>query len=218
VSPDIAPTTLVLVPTQREHARLVELGGFAAPGTRVERCGFGPVAAAARTAELLARLRPRRALLVGIGGSFEPAELPVGSARTLAAVRLEGVGVGRDGRPLAPSELGLPQWCGPPGEVHEELELAGAGSGLLLTVCAASADVGEADRRRADHPAARVEDMEGFGVALACHLAGVRLTVVRGISNRAGERDPRRWDIAGALAAARHEVLGHLAEPAGGVS
>jgi futalosine hydrolase len=44
--------------------------------------------------------------------------------------------------------------------------------------------------------------MEGFGVALACRLAGVPLTIIRGISNTAGDRDHARWRVPEALAAA----------------
>ena len=44
--------------------------------------------------------------------------------------------------------------------------------------------------------------MEGFGVALACHLARVPLTIVRGMSNTAGDRDLAGWRVEDALAAA----------------
>ena len=45
--------------------------------------------------------------------------------------------------------------------------------------------------------------MEGFGVALACALAGVPLCIVRGASNRVGERDPSTWRIDEAIDSAR---------------
>ena len=44
--------------------------------------------------------------------------------------------------------------------------------------------------------------MEGFGLALAGHLAGSRVEVVRGVSNEAGDRDTTGWRIDDALAAA----------------
>ena len=56
--------------------------------------------------------------------------------------------------------------------------------------------------RLAKHPEAAAEDMEGFGVAVSCVLADVPLQIIRGISNRAGDRDKRHWDIEGALHAA----------------
>jgi futalosine hydrolase len=52
--------------------------------------------------------------------------------------------------------------------------------------------------------------MEGFGVAVACRLANVPLTIVRGISNRAGDRDHSKWNIAGSLDQAMHLILKKL--------
>jgi len=46
---------------------------------------------------------------------------------------------------------------------------------------------------------------------MACDLADVPLRIVRGISNRVGDRDSSNWRIPGALAAARRlaiELLG----------
>jgi futalosine hydrolase len=87
-----------------------------------------------------------------------------------------------------------------------------AGEGLLLTVCAASADPAEAERRARTWRGARAEDMEAFGAALACALAGVPLDVVRGISNVAGVRDTSTWRIAEALDSARSRARVLLAD------
>ncbi|HBB73729.1 MAG TPA: hypothetical protein DC048_04670, partial [Planctomycetaceae bacterium] len=61
--------TLVLVPTDLER-RLLEpvLAEGMRSGDRLDLCGFGPVAAAARTARLVATHAPARVLLVGIAG------------------------------------------------------------------------------------------------------------------------------------------------------
>jgi nucleoside phosphorylase len=56
--------------------------------------------------------------------------------------------------------------------------------------------------------------MEGFGVALACALERVPLAIVRGISNLVGDREPARWRIPAALAAARRLGLECLADEA----
>jgi len=45
--------------------------------------------------------------------------------------------------------------------------------------------------------------MEAYSVAVAARLHGVPLTVVRGISNLAGDRDHSRWRMTEALQAAR---------------
>ncbi|MEZ6013806.1 MAG: hypothetical protein R3F49_01715 [Planctomycetota bacterium] len=211
-------TTLVLVPTALEAARLAALGGFrgmgrggsttgavasrAAAPPNMELVGFGPVAAAARAAQLFHALRPTRALLVGIAGSYSAeGGAPLGRAQGFGAVRLDGVGAGAGAGHLLPSAVGFPQWQDAEGAVYEELPLAGTGP-VLLCVAAAAASPREVAERRARHPAAVGEDMEAFGVALAARLARVPLYVVRGWSNQAGDRDVRRWDIQGALAAA----------------
>ena len=82
-----------------------------------------------------------------------------------------------------------------------------ASAGLLLTTCAASDSPEHAQERLARFPEAVAEDMEGFAVALACALADVPATIVRGISNRVGDRDPAGWRVPTALATARRLTL-----------
>ncbi len=210
--------TLILVPTELELSRLNDHGGFPSGIGVVRTSGFGPVAAAARTSALLARLSPARVVLVGIAGSYDPRELPVGTAVQFDEVAIEGVGVGEGERLIAPPALGFPQWPSPPrgAAIHDRLPLTPLASPLpkaklLLTTCAASDSSEQARVRRARFPDARAEDMEAFGVALACALEDVPLTVVRGISNEVGDRDPKRWRIPSALCAARELVLALLA-------
>ncbi len=212
MAPPGLPPTLVLVASALERERLSALGGIPVGLARTENCGFGPVTAAARAAELLARLAPARVLLVGIAGSFEAQAAPLGSATAFGLVRLDGLGVGSGEGFLPPSRLGLPQWPGPP-PIEERLALAGAAEPELLTVCSASASPAERAARARRYPRALGEDMEGFGVALACHLAGVPLAIVRGFSNAVGERDKDAWRIDEALAAARTLALEWLARP-----
>ena len=81
---------------------------------------------------------------------------------------------------------------------------------LLLTVCSAAQTEAETFQRLGHFPEAVAEDMEGFGVALACRLQGLPLTIVRGVSNRAGDRRVSQWAITPALVAAAellHDVL-----------
>ena len=189
---------LILVPTSLERDRL---GGIGPGRGLVELCGFGPVAAAARAAALLAHLAPRRVLLVGIAGTLDPARLPVGAASTFDEVRLEGVGAGEGAGLVGPAELGFPQWEDRGGQVTDRLPLVGREGRTLLTVCAASRGADQTGRRAAG--GALAEDMEAFGVALACRAAGVPLTVVRGASNLAGDGDTAGWCVDAALAAAR---------------
>ena len=206
------PPTLVIVPTEPERRLLAPaLAGGLGPASRIELCGFGPVAAAARTAALIAAYAPARVLLVGIAGRLD-ARLDIGAAYRFDRVACYGVGAG-SGDGFVPAEaLGWSQWLGDPADpaavvgdmIHLPMDVVGRGlaHGLLLTVCAASATAEDVARRTKLFPAAVAEDMEGFAVALACRLAGVPLTIIRGISNTAGDRDHSRWRVPEALAAA----------------
>jgi len=207
--------TLILVPTEIEARRLAELGGFAIGHGLLSPCGFGPVAAAARTAELLAYLRPRRVLLLGCAGSYDLERAPLGSATCFSGVVLDGVGAGRGESFLPPARLGIPQWAGLDSGalIEERIELCGdPGAPTLLTVCSACASPAEALERRRRYPWALAEDMEGFGAAFACRSAGVPLVIVRGFSNAVGERDKTRWRLHEAMAAVRARAIERLAE------
>ena len=196
----------------------------------VHLCGFGIVAAAARTAMLLALHRPQRVLLIGIAGSYSAQRIPVGSALHFDRVACDGIGVGCGDQFVAASSLGWFQFDPgqPPGrsatlptQGHKQtsqqvgdviplatclestcLESVNDSTGTLLTCCAASANRQEAAARRSRFPEAVAEDMEGFGVAMACALAGVPLQIIRGISNEVGDRDHQNWQINAALTAA----------------
>lgn len=197
------PPTLLLVPTELERRALEELGGFPHGLALVETCGFGPIAAAASTAALLARVRPARVLLVGIAGSYDTAAHPVGAAARCSDVTIEGLETaGFEQAPGIGERIDLSRALS-----FEECDRAAAG---LLTVLAPSRSASDAAARRARFKDASLEDMEGFGVALACALAHIPLAIVRGVSNAAGDAARARWKIADALAAARARAIGLL--------
>ena len=215
--PSTGSPTLLLVPTDAEARRLEAAGGFE-PGLALRAlCGFGPIAAAARTAQTIAAVRPARVVLAGIAGTYDPARLAIGAAACFDAVVVDGIGAGSGEHALGATALGFAQWPGGLGtrstRIDERIELArsgaeaGARGALLVTACSASATTAEAAARARRHPGALAEDMEGFGVALACALEGVPLAIVRGISNAAGDRDRAAWRIDAALDAARRLVL-----------
>lgn len=230
---------------------------------RIQRCGFGPIAAAARTAQLIAATEPTEVLLVGIAGSLTPtasstspeirAAPEIGTACRFDSVGCYGVGAGSGPDHQTAAELGWAHWEGasedglPEEDVSTEANSEGAPSrlygstafdgsrsmdassigdllplashasdgpaaGQLLTCCSASSSTADVKRRSEVFPAAVAEDMEGFGVAVSCRLAGVPLTIVRGISNRAGDREKRRWAIPEALAAAAELTLKILSQ------
>lgn len=236
------PRHLILFPTDLERrlaAPVLAAGDTAADrqdgvppaGHHDERnivrlCGFGLAAAAARTAQLVARLAPEHVILAGIAGRFDVAAdgasghaLPLGSAACFSAVACHGIGVGSGEQFASAAALGWPQWPGDPSDptaaIGDEIACAWPPenmpadvprAGLLLTVAAASADGADARLRRKLHPAAVAEDMEGYAVALACRLAGVPCTIVRGFSNTVGDHDKSRWQTSAAVAAAARIV------------
>jgi len=215
--------TLFLVPTELERRVLEPL---VAPTLGrdglVELCGFGPVAAAARTSLLVARYRPERVVLVGIAGRLDD-RLALAAAYRFEQVACFGIGVGSRDDFIPAGTLGWPQWpgdaadgspalgdviaCGP-----REASATASATKLLLTVCAASATADDVRTRKRLFPAAVAEDMEGFAVAFACRLAGVPCVIVRGISNAAGDRDQSRWQTKAALEAAGELAAQVIAE------
>ncbi|MEC8511679.1 MAG: hypothetical protein VX015_05995 [Planctomycetota bacterium] len=198
--------TVLCVPTPLELERLRRVAPAVLEEGRwrtVAVLGFGPVAAAARGAQLMATHPGAPFLLVGIAGRYEGGPAP-GEAARFGRVALDGVGADEGPAHLLPGDMGLPQWHGDASasRVEQTLALGGPeGAPTLLTVCAASGDPAAAALRTARHGAA-AEDMEGFGLAFAGHLAGSSVEIVRGISNEAGDRDVARWRIDDALAAA----------------
>jgi futalosine hydrolase len=205
VSPAIAGI-LILVPTDVELQLAPQLGELRSAHVRVEVCGFGPLAAAARTAELLSRWQPQRVLLLGIAGAID-ARLGLGTAYQFREVACFGIGVGSGSAYRTVTEMGWQHWPSDP-TIGDTLPLATSSAAShatceqLLTVCAASGGAEDVAARRQKFPAAAVEDMEGFAVAVACCLAATPLNIVRGISNVAGDRQHKHWQTTVAMQSA----------------
>lgn len=208
---------LILIPTEPERRLLApRLAAIRPADAAVELCGFGIVAAAARTAQLLAALRPERVILVGIAGRLDD-RLAIGAATLFDSVACHGIGVGSGPDFIPAATLGWRQWPGAPDDaasaigdvlpctVPDRADLPS--ERLLLTVTAAAAGPDDVRLRKAMFPEASAEEMEGFAVALACRLARIPCTIIRGISNTAGDRDKARWQTEAPLAAAADLVL-----------
>jgi nucleoside phosphorylase len=183
----------VLVPTR------LEADGLGLHDRAVELCGFGLAEAGVRAMHAMAARRPARVVLAGIAGTYDAAAAPIGSAVIPSRVRCVGVGAG--GRSAA--ELGF--------AATDELALDGQ-DGLALSVVSASGTPDEAAARAAEAPGARIEEMEGYAVALAATMVGASCTMVRGVANAAGDRDRAGWRIGPALEAVRAVLASMLAE------
>ena len=182
---------LLLVPTAHEAALLYP----DPPPAPLEVIGFGPIEAAVGAMAAIAAHPAAAAAgvwLIGAAGTYDASTLPIGGALAAGSVRCHGIGVGEGPGHRGAAELG---WS--PGAV---IPLAGDG-GELLTVTSAATGPDEAGERRRRYPSAVAEEMEGYAVALAATRSGVRLTIVRGISNVAGVRDG--WQLERGLVAAR---------------
>ncbi len=190
---------LLVVPSELERARLAAHGA----GADVLVCGVGVVAAAAAVAVRLARGGVEACVLVGIAGTREPAAAPLGALVAGRSVRNEAVGAGHGATFLGLTAMGLTSADLEPDLLPLDPPPAAirAITGVIGTVGAASASFAEAAAWRARHPDVLVEEMEGYAVALACRRAGVPLTILRAVSNVAGERDRARWDLPAAFAA-----------------
>jgi futalosine hydrolase len=198
---------LILVPTVGELDTIREILPESAT---LQRIGFGPISAAARSGALIARYRPSRVLLVGIAGAFDVVRNPIGTACRFDHVRCDGIGIGMGPNFKSASDVGWKQFSADDAmpEVGDGIPLVSTYNpavpcaGTLLTVCAASASAQERGERLARFPDAAAEDMEGFSVAVACSLADVPLQIIRGISNQVGDRDKSHWEINNALQSA----------------
>ncbi len=199
---------LILIPTPQEEAILKPRidANVDSEHWAIQLCGFGPVVAAARAAALVSRYKPERVILVGIAGTFDEALLPVGSACRFDRVASYGIGAGSGANFVTAKAMGFEQFAGgAEPHVGDTIPLVSTFiseipcEGLLLTSCAASATADEVSFKRSHYTDAVAEDMEGFGVATACLLAGVPLQIVRGISNRVGNRNTKQWLIDQAL-------------------
>ncbi len=194
-SSQLARPTLLLLPTELERTAWLQTSPTVPESVQVEVCGFGPVAAAARTAALLAQHRPAQVVLLGIAGAYGQRRLPVGQAICFSHVVLDGIGAGAGDQLQSAVELGFPQTASADDRLALRRPPGATGDAMLLTVCAASGSPAEAAARQARFPTAVAEDMEGFAVALACAEADVPVAIVRGISNVVGDRDVAAWQF-----------------------
>lgn len=187
---------LILVPTAIESGLLFPNGS---PG-RIALCGFGLAAAGAGAAQAIAANRSAASdgvVLVGAAGTYDPERHPVGSAVVAGRIRCVGIGAGTGAAHRSAAELGFAD--------SDAIELGDGAE--LLSVTAAAGSPEEAADRQTRYPGAAGEEMEGYAVAVAARLCGAGLTIVRGFSNVAGERDRSLWRMQDALQRAAGLVL-----------
>jgi futalosine hydrolase len=203
------PEWLVFTPTQFEMQSI----SFADEEPCVETavCGFGPILSAAVAAERIAACRPKRVMLVGLAGTYSD-RCQVGSAFVFRNVVCHGIGAGQGQGFQSAQELNWDHW-------NDDLPIGGCCPlrivsaptdqvrDCLVTVCSASASGDDLALVKRRFPQADAEDMEGYSVAAAAAVYSRDLTIVRGISNAAGDRNHANWKIEQALLSAHSLAL-----------
>ena len=183
-------------------------------------CGVGPVASALALGRYLGREQaarrpePLRGILnLGLAGTYDADAAPVGSLvlATEEAYPEYGVWPHREGAPLP---LSFPQAEIEGQKVFTRLALepdkalgnmglnwhSGLRRGPSVTVAGVSGTPGRAAFMAAVGNGF-TENMEGFSLALGAASAGIPFAELRAVSNPAGLRPPRGWDMPLALAA-----------------
>lgn len=223
---------LLLVPTAIESRTLFDAPvrlefGKPQPATihgvacRAALCGFGLAAAGTGALSAIAAAADlQHVLLLGTAGSYDAEKNPVGTAVTAASVHCFGIGVpatphaasagDQAATPCEPTTVQIPGVTLWPNQFDLVVPPDWAAS-PFLSVATAATSPQQATARRQAFPDIVAEEMEGYAVALACHMSNRRLTMVRGISNVAGDRDKSNWRIDSAMAAVRDQLDSFLA-------
>lgn len=180
--------------------------------------GVGPVSAAAHTAKLLATGKYKLVISTGIGGGFiGKAEVGTLVVSNLIAAADIGVETSEGFKRLEELGFGSTQV-----EVDSELvfrvtealqaEKIHMVIGPIITVATATGTAESADERARRVLGAAAEGMEGYGVALAAQIFGIRALEIRAISNLVGPRDRSAWRMKEAfdLLEKTYSVLGEI--------
>lgn len=162
----------------------------------------GIVSAALALGGFLASESISQVITVGSAGAFADSELEVGDVAVATSETLAELGV-CSGRGMADASalsfLGVEQTVSLDEQLGRQMTQAVKGSfavrmGPFLTVAGVSDSEKQAAARAAGF-GSLVENMEGYAVALAGQSAGIPVVEVRGVSNRAGNRDKATWNL-----------------------
>lgn len=166
---------------------------------------------------LMACIPSLKAIMVGSCGALPGSGLNMGDLVVASSESFSELGV-LDGPGIGEAEglrgLGLEQEISL-GEGLGALLLEAAKGlgpvrrGRLLTVAGVSSSLAQAEARKKRF-GALAENMEGYGLALAAQKMGFEASEVRGVSNKAGERDKSLWDLERAQVLAQKAVLAYI--------
>ena len=189
--------------------------------------GVGKVNAAAATAVMIDRCRPRLVINTGCAGAYLGSGLSVGDLVVASEEVLadEGVVVADGWKDLR--FMNLPSIDD--GEIscynllplsshasEKAVQLAGRCGIPLVRGRSATVSTCSGTRHYATELSQRwnalIENMEGGAVVQVCLRTGIDCLEIRGISNLVEERDMKTWNIPGAVEAAQRFVLKYIEE------
>jgi futalosine hydrolase len=184
-------------------------------------CGIGPINAALHLGKALAESPARGVVNLGVAGSFDTHQLPLGSVALATEERWPEFGL-RTASGMVSDGLGFALANGPDGPIYDRLNLAPDSAAKAMGLAPSPAwpqvrsltvaGVTGTPERAADlaqRTGTMMENMEGFALALGCARAEVPFLELRSISNAVGLRPPEGWDLPGALTALG-EAAAHL--------
>jgi futalosine hydrolase len=179
--------------------------------------GVGVASAALVLGVLVSAISPAEIIMIGSAGALpdsglEPGHLAVASSEVLSefgAFSEPGIGSA-----AALGITGVSQEIPLDKEMADHLAEAACATapvsvGRFLTVVGVSADSRLAEVR-AKRFSAIAENMEGFAIALAGQMLHIKAGEIRGVSNLAGDRDKKTWDLDLANQQAQAAVLDYL--------
>jgi futalosine hydrolase len=189
--------------------------------------GVGKINAAAATAALIERHKPRLVINTGCAGAYPGSGLAIGDLAVASVEILGDEGALTSLGWLGLREMKLPYLVQGTRRYYNEIPLSchvsekavqladycgiGLARGRFVTVstCSGTTLKGEELVHRFG---ALAENMEGGAVALVCLRYGVDCLEIRGVSNLVEERNLDNWDIPRAVEAAQRFVLKYLEE------
>lgn len=173
--------------------------------------GVGPVNAAFALTRFLAEHRVGAVLSCGIGGAYPGSGLEVGDVVCAESETYGDLGAESAEGFLDMEALGFPVIAGDPPLFNRlPLDLFPAARRAPFVTCATCTGTDPKAAALAARTGGAVESMEGAAIVHVARLLGVPVGEVRGISNAVGRRDPARWRIREAAAAARAALVGWI--------